>query len=702
MRNIFITESQFKYLRQVISEDVEYKNNGDGTINVNIENNGKHKNLDDRMFRQKQDILSKEFYKKRQNGIFSKNFYDKIVAYINAGLNGKYPVCFGNKNSQTAFVKKMQYYSNGATINRYNGNNYPTKEAACRPNIIRSIDKKTGKEKFIVKYYNEKEGSKGNKPKEFNTYEKAKEFIFKQFEDARTISDWAKVAASRDELWRTMDDNKIDRLQNYQNNDKVANYEVITLPNCNIKTIALFKIDDFNFTDALKHGELRQNDMTDNIFSVGAPKTFTSDDRETVGRIESVKGAEQYKKVPVTYDNGIAPNIANNFSLGGFDLEHMPNTVGNRDHFKQQYSFGDKSYTSISRFLDKSVQYASYALKDYGFMPSFILSVPSSSKYNLYYCTNLSNKLGVPYIKDFFQKNVVNVTYDKSRIIAAGFTEKEIFEFENDVRRAAFNEIGTFIKVPIKEFCKRHFQELNNIGYPYGYNYEQFIPFIAQNVYKYIRNYSPDILNDEVKKKMIANILIDMNMGTAPTISKKERSTAEGKKKLEDWQRKLNARVEIRNKTNMFIQQYSQEFINCVTQINNKMQQYANVIESNKGYELNLYSKAFKITNIEKRFRQYLQNVYIVKGDYTTKDAKRTGALLKQYANPSTKFLIFDEDINSGGSLLLTVNGFKEQLALTRQYEEPDKDFNTINQEIDAELPNKIMCLVNAYSNKGI
>jgi hypoxanthine phosphoribosyltransferase len=55
------------------------------------------------------------------------------------------------------------------------------------------------------------------------------------------------------------------------------------------------------------------------------------------------------------------------------------------------------------------------------------------------------------------------------------------------------------------------------------------------------------------------------------------------------------------------------------------------------------------------------------------------GELMKQYRN--AKFLIFDEDINSGATLKLCIDALEEKIP-------------------DANEKN-IMCLVNAYSAKG-
>ena len=72
--------------------------------------------------------------------------------------------------------------------------------------------------------------------------------------------------------------------------------------------------------------------------------------------------------------------------------------------------------------MDKSIIYANYVLKVENFRPDFIVAAPSSSKYNEYYCKNLSMKLGVPYIHNFFMRNVLNVKCDDGYI-----EKKDIF-----------------------------------------------------------------------------------------------------------------------------------------------------------------------------------------------------------------------------------------------------------------------------------
>ena len=111
---------------------------------------------------------------------------------------------------------------------------------------------------------------------------------------------------------------------------------------------------DFNFSDAIKHGQIRPNSNTDLLLNIN------KSDRDT-------------KDINVYYDGNIKPNIEQNFSL-----YNVPN-----QHFKQQYQYQNgryntseltatdlqrelnktKTYTSVNQFIDKSIIYTAHALK---------------------------------------------------------------------------------------------------------------------------------------------------------------------------------------------------------------------------------------------------------------------------------------------------------------------------------------------------
>ena len=114
-------------------------------------------------------------------------------------------------------------------------------------------------------------------------------------------------------------------------------------------------------------------------------------------------------------------------------------------------------------------------------------------------------------------------------------------------------------------------------------------------------------------------------------------------------------------------------FNDVLIEIQKLIKQYeTQIIES--GYKLNFKTKKFKITKFPKRLRPFLHDVYIVADQYTN-----NGKLLSRYKNG--KFLIFDEDINSGATLKLAIDALEDKLAT------PDSS--------------KILCLVNAQSSSG-
>ena len=92
-----------------------------------------------------------------------------------------------------------------------------------------------------------------------------------------------------------------------------------------------------------------------------------------------------------------------------------------------------------------------------------------------------------------------------------------------------------------------------------------------------------------------------------------------------------------------------------------------------QGYRPTYRETQFKITRMDKRYRQYLQNMYVIADKNMTGDA-----LQKRYQN--AKFLIYDEDVNSGTTLRLVIDALNEKL--------PDGE-------------HQIMCMANAYSNSG-
>ena len=101
--------------------------------------------------------------------------------------------------------------------------------------------------------------------------------------------------------------------------------------------------------------------------------------------------------------------------------------------------------------------------------------------------------------------------------------------------------------------------------------------------------------------------------------------------------------------------------------------QYSELLTT-EGMRLRMDYARSKITNFKKHLREYVHDLYIIADEHLT-----NGNLQKRYGN--AKFLIFDEDINSGATLKLTIDALEDKL--------PSHN----NQNI--------LCLVNGYSASG-
>lgn len=429
---------------------------------------------------------------------------------------------------------------------------------------------------------------------------------------------------------------KYQRVNKQQDNDNIARYNIGIVPSTNIKYIALFSMTDFNFSDAIKHGVLRQNGNTDEILGI--------DKSQRLGQGRS------YDTIGVTYDKKYQPNIAQNFSL---------NNVQN-GHYKQQFGLnGEDGYSSVTQFIDKSVMYAAYALKKENYEADYIVAAPSSSNFNDYYCQNLSRKLGKEYIKDFFQRNLVNVKFDDGRDVAdmkkQGFSDKDIFEFSSQVKQIAYKEIAYFVSQPLKKFVYDNNVYFGNISKTKNSMQKSSIDEVFDCIVYYAYNSIISNLNNEnrgctalVKNFMNQSLMLNRSYDVQHLFSQ------------------IN--FIIKNKIGQKV------FNQILMQMQNIVLQYINVLESN-GYKLRFNTKRFKITQFKKQFRPFLHNVYVI----ADKNLNKDGELFKRYQN--AKFLIFDEDINSGATLKCTIDALKEKL--------PDSNNNNI------------LCLVNAYSASG-
>ena len=437
----------------------------------------------------------------------------------------------------------------------------------------------------------------------------------------RIESDYNRLSMTRDRVLKSKDNN-------------VARYITGIVPNTNVKYISLFSMTDFNFSDAIKHGTVRQNGNTDDILGIGEK------DRE-------VDQNGNLKTLDIMYDKTIQPNVAQNFSLNGVK----------DGHFKQQYGLnGGGAYSSVAQFLDKSVNYAAYALRKENFSPDFIVSAPSSSSFNEYYCKNLSNKLGIRYINDFFKRNVINVRYANGEdLLSKGFSPKDVLEFESQAKNIAYNEIGYMVSEPIRKFIYDNENIFGTISIERSSREKFPLNEVFDCVMIYAYNTILENMNDSdnVSSHLVKNFLKE-------------------KKKLYSKQydsKRIFNEVVFRIKTKIGIKVFNSLLMETM----NLVLKYSDILKNN-GYKLRFNIKKFKITSFKKMFRPFLSNLYIIADEYMS-----NGELMNRFKN--AKFLIFDEDINSGATLKIVIDALEEKL--------PEQNSSNL------------LCLVNAFSNSG-
>lgn len=581
-----ITETQYKTIingLDIINEGVDWSKNDNGSINFSINqnkdnNSNKGKNsVDTRVFGTKDDIL--------RGKILTKN---------------------GNESGKSKSLEQ----------------NYKSKQAAIQfyQNVIEYVQ--NGRKGTI-------EEVPGLDTITLNSVKK----WFDRGDSDNKIIDACKKSLNRISSEATQTFMTYNRVSQSHNNDNVPRYLTGIVPSTNVKYISLFSMTDFNFSDAIKHGTVRQNGNTDQILGIG----------EKDRRVDANGNLDT---IDVTYDGNIKPNIAQNFSL---------NNVQDK-HYKQQFGLnGEGGYSSVSQFLDKSVNYAAYALKQEKFSPDVIVSAPSSSKFNQYYCTNLSNKLGIPYISDFFKRNVINVRYANGEdLLDKGFSPKDIMEFESQAKNIAYNEIAYYVSEPIRNFLKQYETIFNNISLQKHSREKTSMKdvFDCTMIYAY-KTIVNSLDNDLVSEHLCKNFLSNQNK-----LYQKSYDSSH-----------IFNEVSLRIKTKIGQKVFNQ----VLMQTKELIEQYSDMLKQ-RGYKLRFNTKRFKITAFKKQFRPFLTNLYIIADEYMN-----NGELLKRYRN--AKFLIFDEDINSGATLKIVIDALEEKL--------PEQSSNNI------------MCLVNAYSASG-
>lgn len=578
MRRIRITETQYK----ILTEGVNWSKNPNDSVNMSINQDRTDKankgvnSVDTRVFGSKNDVLYGDNTGRKSNGLYYKA-----------------------STRQAA----IQFYTN--VIN------------------------------FI------KNGRKGTLEIPESTTQRTVTTVNKWFSEGKSdnwIINQANKHIIRNQTELVPYDSTFNRVSS-TDSDRVARYTTGIVNDTNVKYIALFTMTDFNFSDAIKHGTIRQNGNFDSVLDIAKDE-----------RGKGNKGSE-YATIGVTYDNKYTPDIAQNFSLKGVK----------DGHYKQQYGLGDNNgYSSVSQFLDKSVNYAAYALKQENYFPDFIVAPPSSSKFNQYYCTNLSNKLGVPYRQDFFVRNLINVRFDDGRdpqaMLEQGFSQKDIMEFENQVKNVAYKEIAYLVSEPIRELIYSNEQLFSNISLalhsrektPINEVFDCIMIYVYRTI---INTMQSDV--DIVEKHLVGNFMEKQNR----LYNKQYDSSHILRQVIQVINLKIGKKV------------FKEYMIRTLELI----RKYSDILKE-RGYSLRFDAKRVKITQFKKDFRQFLHNVYIIADNYMS-----NGKVMKQYQN--AKFLIFDEDINSGATLKLCIDALEEKIP-------------NANEQ-------NIMCLVNAYSANG-
>lgn len=460
--------------------------------------------------------------------------------------------------------------------------------------------------------------------------------LFVDANDKEGLINYAQTSIDRAEKIVQNNQGMINRLNDYQGNQISPRYSKMTIQGTNIPVIALFTMKDFNFSDGIKNGKLRQNGLTDKILGI--------DKNDRTHEQGLGKGQQPYKKIDVTYDNRFDFNLADNFSY-----------TDSKDHYRKQYQDSNE-YSSVNQFLDKSIIYASYALNKEHFKPDYIVSVPSSSRFNEYYCNNLSKKLGVPYIKDFFQRNLINVQIDENLLRQDGIDEKDIFALKNMVIKAVYSEIATYAKQPIETFISNYEDVLTKISLVKMSRDKADISLIKDILSVYIFNSLNEYLNEDTDNvaKMAVKKMFNNEVNSVTS-------------KHYNVQYLFNEILK-RIKANIG----KKILLNVINEVYSILKMYSQKLSS--GYKFDITANRFKITAVQKRFRKYLNNVYVISDAMLNKDHE----LFTRYK--TAHFLIFDEDINSGASLKLTIDAIKDK--------------NDISDK-------NLMCLVNAYSNSG-
>lgn len=658
--------------REVYNGDLTHYN--DNYFNDKYNTDEWNRIADTRLFGDKESILHGDGKGKRgdfEKAVLAKqsnlNCYNSAINALNNGVNDESAISISQNASKTTVNAVLAYFRNRDMDKLIAGRNRVKKELDMISNrygrAFYSIDNSQNSASKIRGNYNDNA---------FNQY--------------FTLSDGRMVPA-------------------------IPKYEVGLVPGTDVKVIALFRFKNFNFSDAIKNGELRQDNMVRNYLGV---------DKSTVERLAKLggKGNGVYKKINATYDGGITPDVMKNFSLNGMDISHynadktakMGNNV---DHFKYQYNTqfdnngnATSDYNSVSQFMDKSIMAAAYALRKERIKVDFILAAPSSSKYNHYYCINLSRKLGAEYNPEFFTRNMLEIKFDKEQALADGIEPKLITGAENCIKQVALSEISANLLSYVKKFVNDNIEYLSNIP---------------------VKKSSRTKITTDLLVKLLQKFAY---YGLANIGAFNSSSTLSGMKKL-DKAHMVNNRSFVQPKTtnvykylvnhfseyvntkdynykedvdfilpyvmNIIRTRLSVKFQDLLAKMTKEVNAYESMLLSDTGYRLN-YNRKFKITDVDAAVRPYIKDAYIVANKELAYDKNYDNdnkILRNKYLGKS--FLIIDEDMNSGGTLKLLIQALKDvMIDMKKPKDMSEADFNNYHDNVISS--NQICCLVNLYT----
>ena len=385
------------------------------------------------------------------------------------------------------------------------------------------------------------------------------------------------------------------------------------IPGTGIHYIALFYMNDFNFSDAMKHGKVR-----------------TSSAMLQKANLGNETHPNPAYRIPAYYDdNNESPIISNNFSLNN-NNEYDPSLAKD----------------SVSQFISqKALPYAVEALKNENFKPNYILPAPSSSKYNLYFCTRLSQMTNTPMLTDFFQRNVSNVIINGEdcveRMRKDHITEKDITQFTAAINDIAYTEIFVETIKPLRGFLNKYWELFNNIKWS---NDPKAKPFTFKMMSNFIITYSWELLltqieNEQNKNNVVLYFIKLFKNKVAPT------------KGVNNKQIKYDFVNKILKQNGLF-----REYGAILKDVLSLMLKYSEQFQK-QGWRIGGKYERFKITKCPESTRPYLKgsNIYVIASKYLV--SGEANRLQEQMAN--SKFLIYDEDIDSGGTLMLLVDALR-------------------------------------------